>query len=207
MAEVDYYFTVISPWAYLGHEAFHAVAERHGASVRPKPVDLGRVFPETGGVPLAQRHPARQAYRLVELQRWREFRGVELKLRPKHFPANGSLFDRTVIAAVEAGHDVRGLALRGFRAVWAEDRDIADRGTVVAIAGEAGLDGEALATAADEEAATARYARHAEEAVATGVVGSPAYVRGGEPFWGQDRIELLEAALASGRAPFSAEGV
>ena len=207
MAEIDYYFTVISPWAYLGHEAVYDMASRHGAIVHPKPMPLAEVFPETGGLPLAKRHPARQAYRLVELPRWRDFRGQDLNLRPQHFPVDPTLFDCVVIAAAESGGDVRDLTLRGFRAVWAEDRDVSDRATIAAIAAEAGLDGAALIERADDPVIRARYTANARDAVATGVVGSPGYVLNGEPFWGQDRIELVDAALRSGRAPYRIEGM
>ena len=67
---VDYYFTPVSPFAYLGHGRFVAIATRQHASVNVKPVDLGKVFGVSGGLPLKQRAPQRQAYRLVELERW-----------------------------------------------------------------------------------------------------------------------------------------
>jgi len=67
---IDYYFSLASPWAYIGHKPFMAIARRHDLSVNHKPVFLGRVFAETGGLPLNQRHPARQRYRLMDPQRW-----------------------------------------------------------------------------------------------------------------------------------------
>lgn len=199
MTTIDYFFTVMSPWAYLGHEAVRSVAAKRGATLVPRPFGLGNVFPETGGVPLGQRHPARQDYRIVELQRWRDFRGVELTLRPKHFPTDPSLIDRAIIAASAGGTDVFDLMLAGFRAIWVDDRDIGDPDTIRAILDAAGLDGSALLQASDAPAIVSQYEANARDAVAAGIVGSPGYVLDGEPFWGQDRIELLDAALASGR--------
>ena len=72
---IDYYFSLVSPWAFIGHAAFMEIARRHELDINYKPVFLGRVFAETGGLPLDKRHPVRQRYRLVELQRWREKRG------------------------------------------------------------------------------------------------------------------------------------
>jgi 2-hydroxychromene-2-carboxylate isomerase len=72
---IDYYFSLVSPWAYIGHVTFMDVTQSRGLTVNFKPISLASVFPETGGLPLAKRAPARQRYRILELQRWREKRG------------------------------------------------------------------------------------------------------------------------------------
>jgi 2-hydroxychromene-2-carboxylate isomerase len=100
---IDYYFSLASPWAYIGHAPFDGITRRHGVVVNHKPIFLGRVFAETGGQPLPQRHPARQRYRMVELQRWREKRGLSFNLRPKFWPFEVRLADRFVIAITSAG--------------------------------------------------------------------------------------------------------
>ena len=81
---IDYYFSLHSPWTYLGHATFLDIAARHGCRIVYRPVPLRAVFDETGGLPLPKRHPVRQRYRLMDLQRWRERRGVKLVLQPKH---------------------------------------------------------------------------------------------------------------------------
>ena len=78
---VDYYFSLVSPWSYLGHDRFMALTRQHGVEVQYVPVFLGPVFAETGGLPLPKRAPHRQRYRFLELQRWREKLGVPLNLR------------------------------------------------------------------------------------------------------------------------------
>ncbi|MES2943725.1 MAG: DsbA family protein, partial [Pseudomonadota bacterium] len=75
---IDYFFTPQSPWTYLGHQRFVAIAEAAGATVRVLPVDYGKVFPASGGLPLAKRAPQRQAYRLVELKRFSEHLNIPL---------------------------------------------------------------------------------------------------------------------------------
>jgi 2-hydroxychromene-2-carboxylate isomerase len=65
--QVDYYFSCSSPWAYIGHNAFREVVAAYGLKVNHKPVVLGDLFSETGGLPLVRRHPVRQRYRMVEL--------------------------------------------------------------------------------------------------------------------------------------------
>lgn len=199
---IPYYFSVASPWAYLGHGEFLRIAARHGLTVDYRPVDLLRLFAATGGLPLAKRHPVRQRYRLVELQRWRARRDIPLVLRPKYFPFNPSLADRLVIAVARSGADVENCLPFVFRAVWAEQRDGADRAVLSGILDRSGLDSAALLPAADAAAVVAQYAKNLETAIADGVFGSPTYSLNGENFWGQDRLDLLEEAIASRRTPF-----
>jgi 2-hydroxychromene-2-carboxylate isomerase len=194
---IDYYFATISPWMYLGHERFVALARKHGATVAVKPMNVGEVFPASGGLPLSKRAPQRQAYRLVELKRWSEFLSIPLNLHPKYFPANGDPAACWILAAAELGMD-QALALTGAigRAVWAQERDIADAATLAAIAGECGLDGAKLGARAQSPEISARYAALTQEAIARGVFGAPTYGVDGELFWGQDRLDFLARKLA-----------
>lgn len=200
---IDYYFSLMSPWAYIGHTPFMEIARRHGIEVNYKPVFLGRVFSETGGLPLAQRHPARQRYRLVELQRWREKRGLNFNIKPKYWPFEVNLADRFVIAVSVSGKDADPFLRRAFSALWEEERDLGDPIVLAELAEAAGLDSSSLMDIATGSTTEAIYALNLENAVAGDVFGSPAYVLDGEVFWGQDRLELLDDALTSGRAPYS----
>lgn len=202
---IDYYFSLMSPWAYIGHVPFMDIARRHGVEVNYKPVFLGRVFAETGGQPLAQRHPARQRYRLVELQRWRDKRGLTFNIKPKHWPFDVNLADRFVIAASVGGKDADPFLRRAFTAIWEEERDLSDPLVLAELAEAAGLDSTSLMDLATGSTTEAIYALNLENAVDGDVFGSPAYVLDGEVFWGQDRLDLLDDALTSGRAPFRPE--
>jgi 2-hydroxychromene-2-carboxylate isomerase len=199
---LDYYFSMASPWAYIGHAPFMEIAARHGLEVNHKPILLGRVFAETGGQPLPQRHPARQRYRLVELQRWREKRGLTFNLKPKFWPFDVNLADRFVIAIAAARQDPDPFLRRAFAGIWEEERNLADPFVIAELAEAAGLDSTSLLETAGGAMTEALYGLNLENAVAGDVFGSPAYVLDGEVFWGQDRLELLGDALASGRPPF-----
>lgn len=199
---IDYFFICLSPWAYLGHQEFHDLAMRHGVAINYRPVVLGEVWKASGSVPLAQRSHTRQQYRNIELQRVRDMRKLPLNLQPKFFPADGSLADRAAAALIEMGTNPSGFALRAHRGVWAEDQNIADRDTVAGWLSAEGHDADAVLTAAAGDAVTARLSENAAAAIAAGLIGVPGYVLDGEPFWGQDRLDHLEHALASGRAPF-----
>lgn len=195
---VDYYFTPISPWTYLGHERFTKVATKHCATVRVKPVDYGRIFPVSGGLPLKQRAPQRQAYRLVELARFRDYLGVPLNLAPRHFPVDATPAALAIIAADTAMGTDAAMRLAGacMRAAWVEERNIGDTVELAAIVGEQGLDAEKLMLADATAAAKAKFDANTQEAIDRGVFGAPSYVVDGEIFWGQDRIEFLDRALA-----------
>jgi 2-hydroxychromene-2-carboxylate isomerase len=199
---IDCFFSLVSPWAYLGHGHLLDIAERYRAKVVFRPVLLGPLFDATGGLVLAKRHPVRQRYRLVELQRWRLKRGVPLNIRPKYWPFDVSLADRVVVAAEAAELDTGALVQRLFESVWVHDDNLADPATLAAAVTSAGLDGAALLKAADSDAVKAAYAENGQRAIALDVFGSPSYVRDGEVFWGQDRLDLLADALASGRRAF-----
>lgn len=196
---IDYYFMPASPFSYLGHERFADIARKHGATINVKPVDMpGRIFPISGGLPLAKRAPQRQAYRLVELARWSKFLKMPLNPRPKFHPVAIEPGALLIIAALPQGESAA-MKLAGalLRAVWAEERNIADPETLKAIAREQGLDAENLMKVASGPEAKATYDRYTAEAIERNVFGAPSYLYNGELLWGQDRLEFLEHTLAA----------
>lgn len=200
--QVDYYFSFQSPWAYIGHHVFREVAKTCNLTVNYKPVVLVDLFSETGGLPLIKRHPVRQRYRMVELQRWRDKRGLKFHLHPAHWPFNARLADGVVIAAIEADLDPEPFMRRAFAAVWEDQLNLADHMTLTTLATESGLPGKQLVERSGSDKISAVYEQNRQDALASDVFGSPVYVLDGEVFWGQDRIELLADALKSGRAPY-----
>lgn len=200
--QIDYYFTLLSPWTYLGHRAFVGLARQYGLAIRYRPTPLRSVFDETGGLPLPKRHPVRQRYRVLELQRWRAKRGLPLTLFPKFFPYDVSLADRIVLAIMARGEDPAGFIGEVLSDVWAREQDMSQPELVIAAAERAGLDTAGLIESAESEAVGQAYQAAIADAVEAGVFGAPSYVLDGEIFWGQDRLDLLADALASGRGPY-----
>mgnify|MGYP001423402074 CR=1 FL=1 len=194
---VDYFIAPQSPWTYLGHERFVAIARKHGAQVLLKPCDVNKVFAATGGVPVSQRPPQRQAYRLAELTRWSKHLGMPLTLHPKFFPVSGEMAAKMIIAAQHVAGTDKALDLLGAlgRACWAEEKNLADADTLLAVANGLGLDGAALLKLAEGDAVAADYARNTDDAIAANVFGVPWYRIEGDGFWGQDRLEFVEQAL------------
>lgn len=195
---VDYYFTPQSPWTYLGHERFARIAKAAGATVNLLPADYGKVFPVSGGLPLGQRAPQRQAYRLVDLARFSALLKMPLNLKPKFFPVAGDDAARLVIAVAQQDGADAAMKLSGaiFAAVWAQERNIADAATLEQLLAENGLPAGRLAQSKQADVQR-RYEANTARAIEIGVFGAPSYVIDGEIFWGQDRLEFVEQALRS----------
>ncbi|MBL0945711.1 MAG: 2-hydroxychromene-2-carboxylate isomerase [Hydrogenophaga sp.] len=194
--QVDYFFATMSPWAYLGHARFVRLAANAGAEVRVRPMDLGKIFPLSGGLPLAKRAPQRQAYRLVELRRFSEWLQLPLNLQPRYFPVAGDPSARLISVVAERDGSAAALHLSGavLAAVWAHEQDIADPATLAALLQQTGLSAERLAES-QTDAAQALADAHTQAAIDAGVFGAPSYVIEGELFWGQDRLDFVERRL------------
>jgi len=194
---IDYYMTLNSPWTYLGSGLFAEIARRNGATVNIMPSKFGPIFEQTGGLPLPKRSPQRRAYRMMELKRWREVRGIPLTLEPKHFPSEDTAATRLVIAAKLQGKDAHLLSLELGRALWEREEALSDPAAIAAAAQRAGLDAAKLRAAGSPDAELdALLEQYTRAALAAGVFGAPSFVLpSGEIFWGQDRLELLERAL------------
>ena len=193
---IDYYFAPQSPWTYLGHSCFAAIAAAAGATVRVRPIDMGSVFPVSGGLPLGKRAPQRQAYRLVDLARYSSYLGLPLNVKPKFFPVASDDAARVIIAVDM--HDGTEAAMRMceavFAAVWVQERNIGDPKVLDSLIVECGLSpkrGEQSLSQAVQE----RYEAYTQEAIDIQVFGAPSYVIDGEIFWGQDRLDFVERAL------------
>ena len=195
---IDYYFSPQSPWTYFGHARFTDMALKAGATVCVLPADYSKVFLISGGLPLGQRAPQRQAYRLVELRRFSESLQLPLNIKPAFFPVVGDDAARLIIAVdLQDGADVA-MRLSGavFKAVWAEERNIADAAVLAQLLNEQGLSAERLAQSRSPEVQQ-RYEANTQQAIDAGVFGAPSYVIDGEIFWGQDRLEFVAEKLAT----------
>jgi 2-hydroxychromene-2-carboxylate isomerase len=210
--DVDCYYSLSSPWAYLGGPRLQDVVRRHGARLTLKPYDFQAVVPRTGGVPLRTRPQPRRRYHQVELDRWRTYLGMPLVLEPKHYPQAmptdpdwNKHAGWMVIAAQDRGLDAFPLSHAILRALWAEERDISLAEVRRAIADENGYEGTSLLAAERSDRVQDLYRQFSAEAEKRGVFGAPTYVVDGELFWGQDRLDFVDRKLAAirGARPLS----
>jgi 2-hydroxychromene-2-carboxylate isomerase len=198
---VELFYSLSSPWAYLGSPKQDDIVRRQGVQLVLKPYDFHVAVPKTGGIALRNRPEARKSYHALELDRWRKFLEMPMNLVPKYYRQDGQPPDWNkragwmVIAAQQAGLDAHRLSFAILRALWAEERDIADPSVRKAIGDENDLDGEFLVAQELTPAVQNEYIKNTSDAVEVGIFGSPIYVFKGERFWGQDRLDFLERAL------------
>jgi 2-hydroxychromene-2-carboxylate isomerase len=194
----EYFFAPHSPFAYLGHARFVALAKQYDVQVVLKPFDLSKIFGQSGGLPLAKRAPQRQAYRLKELERWSKFLGLPMNLQPTYFPVQSDVAARLIIATQLAHGTNAALELTGavMRAIWEEEKNIADTDTLLAIVNGLGHDGASLLKSSETASVHAEFDRFSEEATTANVFGAPWFIVDGEGYWGQDRLDFVERAFA-----------
>ncbi len=196
---IDFYFSFISLYTYIGYEAFQALVEKYELEVNYKPIDLHAIFAAGGGLPVTKRPPQRQAYRFVEMQRWALTRNIPLVLKPKHHPSNPEIGHRMLLAAMAQGQDIREFVHNALKILWVDDQNIEDPEIIVAAANRAGLNGAALLEQSKAADIQTKVDALTQEAVTRQVFGTPFFFYKDEPFWGQDRLEMLEDLIRSDR--------
>lgn len=190
------FYGISSPWAYFGAQQMVAVAQKHGARLVHRPI---RVIQANGGIPLRTRPDSRQQYHEVELDRWRKHLGIPLNLKPKYYPCRTiETAAQAIIALQRAGHDASDFSFAIQRALWAENRDIADLATLKDIAASTvGPEAVELVREPQTPEVIAEWQGNLKEAESRGIFGTPTYVVDDELFWGQDRLDFVDRALAA----------
>ena len=196
--KIEYYYSVASPYAYLGISKFKELVKKYSLQVEEKPFDLvGKVFPETGGTPVPKRHPARQKYRLIEIERWGKKLNVNINKQPKYFPPadphKAALFTIASIKKgihLDFGHEV-------LSNLWSEEQDIAQNSVLEKICNKFNLNFNEMGTFANSEEIKNQYLSNSNEAISKNVFGAPFFILENELFWGQDRLDFLEDKIKS----------
>ncbi|MDA0656875.1 MAG: 2-hydroxychromene-2-carboxylate isomerase [Proteobacteria bacterium] len=194
---IRYFFNHASPWTYLGHERFLDLAGRFRVEIIFRPCESAVIFAQSGGLPVGKRAPQRQANRIAELKRWRDFLDMPMLIESRHKGPPMEWANRLAIAAGEAGGDMGALSAALLKARWAEDRDLSGAAGFIEIADGLGFDGASLWAQSRSDEIGALYDAYTEEAMAAQVFGAPTYIFESELFWGQDRLDFLERALAA----------
>lgn len=202
MPTVECFYTLSSPWAYFGGPRLAEIAAKRAAKVILRPFDFQAVVPANGGIPIRTRPDARRAYHDRELARWSALLGMPIHPRPEHYPRDAPMDNRAatraVIAAQRLGLDAQRLSHAILRALWAEQRDTKSVDTIAAIAAENAMAPVRLFDLSLDAEVAREFESNSARALELGVFGSPTYVVNGDPFWGQDRLEFVDRALAAG---------
>ena len=196
MKKILYFYSVASPWSYLGIKRLKEISKKYSAQIIEKPIDLvGKVFVATGGIPVPQRHISRQNYRLLELKRWGEFLNIKINQKPKFFPPKDphlpALF---CLASIDMGINME-FSSKILEHLWVKENDISNIDTLKLIADDLEISFEELSKLATSDKIKKIYEANTQEAINMNIFGVPSYVYNNEIFWGQDRLELLEYSL------------
>ena len=196
MKKILYFYSVVSPWSYLGIKRLKEISKKYSAQIIEKPIDLvGKVFVATGGTPVPQRHISRQNYRLLELKRWGEFLNIKINQKPKFFPPKDphlpALF---CLASIDMGISMD-FSSKVLEHLWVKENDISNIDTLKLIADDLRISFEELSKLATSDKIKKIYEANTQEAINMNIFGVPSYVYNNEIFWGQDRLELLEYSL------------
>ena len=202
MKTIEYYYALASPWSFLGNAKLLQIAERFDLTIDPIIIDYDEMFEAAETVPLPRRPRLRKQYRLIDLKRWGDFRKVPINAEPKFYEGeveepNEREAALMVVAAKLEGLDSLKLAHAISRALWVEERFPFVREELITIANAEGFEGEALLEKAHEDATVAAYSDNTQASIKCGAFGMPFYIVDEEPYWGQDRLELLEHRLAN----------
>ena len=194
--KIDYYYSVASPFAYLASDRFGKLVEKYNLEVIEKPFDLvGTVFSNTGGVPVPKRHPSRQKYRLLEIDRIGKKFNVEINKQPKFFPpSDPHLPAKFVLAAIKLGNKLT-FGNACLKSLWALEKNISDEKTLEEICNQLNLKFDEIKKIAVSTEINDEYTKNSNDAINQDIFGAPTFVLNGEIFWGQDRLEYLEDAL------------
>jgi len=196
--KVEYYYSVASPYAYLGVKKFQEIIKKYSLEVIEKPIDLvGTVFAETGGTPVPKRHPSRQQYRLVEIERFGNKLNININKQPKFFPPadphKAALF---TIASIKSGLSID-FGKEVLTKLWSEEKDISQDSVLEEVCNKFKLNFNEIKTAANSEEIKSIYLSNSNDAIAQGVFGAPSFIMNNELFWGQDRLDFLEDKIKS----------
>lgn len=193
--QVEFYFDVGSPASYLAWTQIAQLAERHGAEVVYQPMLLGGVFKATGNASPAS-VPAKGRYTRIDFERFARRYQVPFAQNP-FFPINTMQLMRGAVALLD-GDQFQPYVDAVFRAIWVEGQNMGDPDVVARVLGGQGFDVAGLLQQINDPAVKERLRQITERAIERGVFGAPTFFVGDEMFFGQDRLDFVEAALAEG---------
>ena len=190
---VDYYYSLMSPWAYFGAPRFYKLQKKYGFKINHYPLDILKLFPLSGGEPLSKRSEQRKAYRMMELKRWKKKLNMPINFNPKYFPPSDTIKASCLILLTEDLELKNILSFTLLKYVWVEEKDIGDINILMDLCDQMKINSDYVNKI--PENVEKLYHSLAMKAAKINIFGSPSYVLNKEVFWGQDRLDFLEEAL------------
>ena len=196
MADIEYFYSAHSAFAYIGSKLLSDIAAAAGARIVHRPIELREVIAAMGGATNSMTPRRRAYFSGREIERWAAFRGAAMMAGiPTDHKNDLARSNGVLIAALEAGHTIDRLAHEMLQAHWRDDADLDSEAALRAIIEAAGLPADALLADALSPRVQDIHKRNTREAIERSVFGSPTYFVDGDMFYGQDHLELVAAAL------------
>ena len=194
---LDFYFDFSSPYGYLAAVQIEELAARHGRRVAWKPFLLGAVYKKIGGQPLVGQ-PLKGDYSVRDMQRTARDLRVPLQF-PPNFPFASVAACRAVYWRQAGDPTAAGdLVMALYRRAFAEGGDISTAEGVLQVAGSLGIERQELEAALQDPAVKEAARQEVEAAIERGVCGSPFIFVDEEPFWGADRLPVIDRWISQG---------
>ncbi len=195
---IEFFFDCSSPWTYLGFQNIQPLAAEAKVPIRWRPILVGGVFNSVNPSVYASREkpvPAKRDYMLKDLQDWARLAGLKIRMPPSVFPVNSVKAMRGCLWLEPQGQLVP-FATTVFEAYWGRDEDISKDEVLVAICSQCGIDAQAFFAGIAQDDIKAQLKANTDELIRRGGFGSPTiYVDGDDMYFGNDRLELVRAAL------------
>lgn len=203
MSVIEYVYSVHSAFAYIGSAAVQNICAQHNATLIHRPILLSPVVQQQRSAPFRARTQANVDYFFGrEIERWAEYRDVPIiNFRPTFHDVDYSRASGMILALGDRGPAIDAISHKLLAAHWRDDADQSDLPTLHRLATELGHDADALLAEASTDAIQQKLQHNTEWAIANNIFGSPTYIVDGDPFYGQDRLELVERALTKPFAP------
>lgn len=198
MATLEFFFDCSSPWTYLAFTRVQPLAARTGAKIEWKPILVGGVFNAVNRDVYERRanpDPRKARYTAKDLQDWARLTGLKIIMPPPVFPVRATLAMRCALAAQEEGKVIE-FSQSCFHSYWSDSQDISLPDVLSAVCAAAKLNGERILARAQASEIKDRLRANTDEVIARGGFGSPTmFIDGADMYFGNDRMELVEAAL------------
>ena len=192
---VDYYYTLMSPWAYFGATRLYELQNKYEFKINHYPLDILKLFSLSGGEPLAKRANQRKSYRMMELKRWQKKLNLPINFVPKYFPPSDVSNASCIILSIKDPKIQNDISFSLLEYVWVKEKDIGEQSVLIEVCEKLNLNSEDML----QQALANKNLYHslAHQAASKNIFGSPSYVLNEEVFWGQDRLDFLEEAVRS----------
>ncbi len=187
--QIEFFYDYLSPFSYLADTQLPAIARRTGAEIVYRPILMGAIMKNVGNAgPLSI--PSKAAYNIAEFQRWAKRYGVPARFSP-YFPFNTIRIVRGAIAAQQVGRFSE-FHSAAFRAIWEQGQDLSKEEALQRLLMDVEIDPALI----EGDGIKAQLRANVDEAVSRGAFGAPTFFVNAEMFWGNDRLDFVEEALA-----------